>query len=329
MTSAHSVTTRDVETAGATLRVTEAGDGDDVVVMCHGFPGLGYSWRHQMQPLADQGWRVVAPDMRGYGGSSRPADPADYGPSAICADLLGLLDDAGVERAVFVGHDFGARAVYDMAVRHPDRVRGLIVLSVPYGGRPERRPSDTFAAMAADHFVHFHYFQEPGVAEAELDGAPADFLRGVFHALSGSYRYLDIWQHPTEGNGYIDVLPDGPPLPWSWLTVDEFDHYVDVYRATGFRGGLNWYRSADVHWEEMAPFASSTIDVPTWLIAGANDTVLEMAGSDFLDRMRALVPGLRDATIIPGAGHFVQMEASDAVNAALLGYLDACRTEAP
>lgn len=316
--------THDVDVDGVRLRVHEAGDGD-LVVLCHGFPGLGYSWRHQMRPLADHGWRAVAPDIRGYGGSSAPSDAAEYGPSDVCRDLIGLLDHYGAERAVFVGHDFGACAVYDMALRHPDRVRALIVLSVPYGGRPERRPTETFAAMADEHFVHFHYFQEPGVAESELDAAPDAFLQGVFFALSGGFRYLDIWQHESAGNGYLDVLPVPPPLPWSWLSVDEFQHYVEVFRRTGFRGGLNWYRSADTHWQQNADLAGATIDVPTWLIAGANDTVLEMAGPDFVERMRALVPDLRDVTVIPDAGHFVQMEAADGVNAALLGYLDVCR----
>lgn len=313
-------TMSDLAVNGIDLRVHEAGSGD-LIVMCHGFPGMSYSFRHQMQPLADAGWHVVAPDMRGYGGSSAPPDPADYGADAICGDLLGLLDHYGAEQAVFVGHDFGARAVYDMALRHPDRVRSLIVLSVPYMGYSPRLPSETFGAMAEDHFIHFEYFKEYGPADQELAGDTRGFITRVMWALSGQYRYLDIWKPGSQGKGYLDVLPEAPALPWPWLTEADIDHYVDEYTRTGFTGGLNWYRSADVEWRQMADWATNTIDVPTWLIAGANDTVIEMYGPEAADVMGQLVPDLREFILIPDVGHFVQMEAADRLNRELVRIL--------
>jgi pimeloyl-ACP methyl ester carboxylesterase len=337
-----------IRTNGVTLDVTLQGDGPPVV-LCHGFPGLGYSWRHQLPALAAAGWRAVAPDQRGYGRSDRPAEPRVYDADHVMQDMLGVLDALGERQAVFVGHDFGAPQVCNLAIRHPDRVAAVVIMSCPYdfdlagrggaGSRPEAtpaapgrafavpgvRPSAAFAATARRHFFHMHYFQAAGPAERELGAQPREFLLRLFHALSAQGRLLDWTRFPSEGTGYLDVLAPAPPLPWSWLTEQEFDHYLQEYTLAGpelaFIGGLNSYRVADRNWELGARFADAYITQPALFIAGAEDVVLKMLPADALDIMRRRVPDLRDVALVAGAGHFVQQEAPGAVNAALLRFL--------
>ena len=156
------------------MHVAEAGTGTPVI-LCHGFPHLWYSWRHQLPALASAGYRVIAPDLRGYGRTSAPADVAAYDSGHVCGDITGLIEACGVDRPVLVGLDFGAQLVWELALRQPERLRAVIVLNNPYTGRSRRRPSEVFAATARDHFLHLHYFQQPGPADAELAARP----RGV------------------------------------------------------------------------------------------------------------------------------------------------------
>jgi pimeloyl-ACP methyl ester carboxylesterase len=279
----HAIREQTVQLGDTRLRYLEAGEGTPVV-MCHGFPGLAHSYRHQLRPVAEAGFRAVALDMLGYGGSSAPESPAAYSFARVTADLLALLDHLGAERGVFVGHDFGAPSAWNVAIRAPERVAGLVLLSVPY--EPDRMPvlpSTAFASMAKKHFLHLHYFQAPGVAEAELDARPAEFLAALFHALSGAHRYLDVWKAPP-GVGYLEALPEPPPLPWPWLSQADFDLYVQTFSRTGFRGGLNWYRAFDVNWELDEGLEGAALDLPALFVAGERDPV------DFL---RALGPDRR------------------------------------
>lgn len=305
---------------GFRWQVTDSGSGP-AVVMCHGFPGLAYSFRHQVEALSGAGFRAVAPDMPGYGGTDVPEDLAGYTNDQVADRLVALLDTLGIDDAVLVGHDFGAPAVWTVAEKYPERVRGLVLLAVPY--TPDRmpvRPSELFARLAQKHFLHQHYFQEPGVADRELAKDPRLLLRRLFFALSGAYDYLDIWQHCSKGNGYLDVLPCAPALPWSWLSEDEFEHYVEVFTDTGFTGGLNWYRAYDRNWEHHGD-RTHEINAPTLYIAGAADPVIAMSGPQALERMRTCVPDLRGVHLIDHAGHFVQQERAESVNRVLLDFV--------
>jgi pimeloyl-ACP methyl ester carboxylesterase len=307
--------------SGTTLQITEAGDGLPVI-MCHGFPGLGFSFRHQLQPVADAGWRAVAVDMLGYGGSSAPPDPAAYTHERVVPDLLALLDELDARRGVFVGHDFGAPAAWSVALRAPERVAGLVLLSVPYDPvRLPVAPSTVYAHVAREHFLHTHYFQQRDVPDAELSGDTRGFLARIFHALSGAYRYVDIWQHRSEGNGYLDVLPEAPPLPWSWLSQAEFDVYADTFERTGFTGGVNWYRALDANWRLDEPYAGRNIDLPSLFIAGGAEPVLDVLGPQALSRMRGALTDLRGEHLLDGAGHWVQQERPAQVNALLTSFL--------
>jgi len=343
-----SLTHQRIQSNGITLHVALEGKGPPVV-FCHGFPGLSYSWRHQLPAVAAAGWRAIAPDQRGYGRSDRPLEPHLYDANYLMHDMLGLLDALAERRAVFVGHDFGAPQVCNLAVRFPERVAAVVILSCPYdfdlagrGGKgsharagtggpeggfavPGVRPSVAFAAMARQHFFHMHYFQKVGPPERELGAQPREFLMRLFHALSAQGRLLDWSKYPSEGTGYLDVLAPAPPLPWNWLTEAEFEHYVSEYTSGGlpaaFVGGLNSYRVADRNWELGEPYADADIRQPALFVAGAEDVVLKMIPGDALDVMRRRVPDLRDIVLIKDAGHFVQQEQPAATNAALLRFL--------
>lgn len=180
------------------MHVAEQGEGP-AVVLCHGFPGLWYTWRHQLAALSAAGYRAIAPDMRGYGRTTAPRDVTAYDRNTTVNDLVGLLDALDLHDAVFSGHDFGAHLVWDMPAWAGDRVRALIQLSVPRTRRLPVTPSVGFNYLASQHFTHLEYFQEPGVAESELDAQPKTFLATLFHALSGANRYLDCWDHPARG----------------------------------------------------------------------------------------------------------------------------------
>jgi len=309
-----------VQVGGIELAVADQGSGP-AVVLCHGFPSLARSWRHQVAGLVAAGYRVIAPDMRGYGGSSAPADPAHYDRETTVTDMTGLLDVLGIDRAVFVGHDFGASLAWDLPLWAPERVAGVAVLSVPLLPRTPVPPTVAYAHMAREHFLHMHYFQTPGVADAELDADPAGFLTRIYWSLSDADRWLTCFQHPSEGNGYLDVLPDAPDLPWEWMTAEEFDPYIQTFTRTGFTGGLNWYRAMDAVWEQNGRLTDHTVRVPAAFIAGAREPVVQMMGAGSLEKMRELVPDLRMLRLIDDAGHFVQLQRPDEVTAALREFL--------
>ena len=340
------MTEKRIDVGGYRLRAVERGEGP-LVLMIHGFPGLAWSWRHQMEPLAEAGYRAVAIDSLGYGGSDRPTDPAAYDADRMQAYLIALLDHYKADKAVIVGQDFGAQYAWNLAVRAPERVAGLVA-TIPYdydmAGRamlgsaprlpadapakpeassPDRLPSERFAAMAAEHFVHFHYFMEVGPAERELADRAPDFLARLFYALSSKG---DLWSWKTVssvGSGYLDVLPPAPPLPWPWLSQAEFDRFVSEYVAADpmlrFIGGLNSYRTADINWRIGKQWADHDVETPTLFLYGEKDPSFGFF-TDWEERMRQRVPGLRDIIAIPEAGHFVQQEQPAAFNKALLDF---------
>jgi pimeloyl-ACP methyl ester carboxylesterase len=289
------------------------------VILCHGFPHLWFSWRHQLPVVAQAGFRAVAPDMRGMGQTDAPTDIAAYDVPQITGDLLGLLDALDAERAVFVGLDFGAFAVYDLAFRAPERVLAVIGLENPAAPHnPAVPPLTEYAEMAKTHFVHIHYFAPVGPADAALDAAPREFLSKVFYALSGDYHYLDVWKHPP-GTAYLDALPEPPPLPWHWLSDLELEFYVSEYARSGFTGGLNYYRSMDLKWASRKPFEGRTSSVPAFFIGSERDCDLEgFHGEDPVSLFRAQFSDVRRVAMIAGAGHLMQMEKPREVNTLLL-----------
>ncbi|BBY05977.1 epoxide hydrolase A [Mycobacterium noviomagense] len=313
-------TERLVDTNGVRVRVVEAGErGAPVVVLAHGFPELAYSWRHQIPALAAAGYHVLAPDQRGYGGSSRPEAVEAYDIKALTADIVGLLDDVGAERAVWVGHDWGAPVVWGAAQLHPDRVAAAAGLSVPPTPRSQVPPTQAFRNIFGDHFFYMLYFQQPGVADAELNADPAKVIRRMIGGLRGSDDRAAAVRMARPGpEGFVERLPEPNGLP-GWISADELDHYVGEFSRTGFTGGLNWYRNLDRNWEILADPVSATITVPALFMAGTADPVL---GFMRRDRASEVVTGPYREVMIDGAGHWLQQERPDEVNAALLDFLE-------
>jgi len=286
---------------GVELHLAECGDGP-LVLLCHGFPELWFSWRHQLPALARAGYRAVALDQRGYGRSSRPEPVEDYDIVHLAGDLLGLLDILGEERAVVVGHDWGAIVTWHLARTAPERLRGVAAMSVPLWPRSPKPPTVWMKDLFGDRFFYILHFQTPGVADAQLASDPAAFLRLFLNRASA-----DVF----------DGTAEVPPLP-DWISEAEFAVYETEFRRTGFTGGLNWYRNFDRNWELTAESDGRRIDVPTMFLAGERDPVLSFLP---VTPMQAQVSDLRELVLVPGGGHWIQQERPAETNEALLRFL--------
>ncbi|MGW0182324.1 alpha/beta fold hydrolase [Nocardia sp. NPDC003345] len=311
-----------VSTNGVTLSLTEAGDpGAPVIVLAHGFPELAFSWRHQIPVLAAAGFHVLAPDQRGYGGSSRPEPVGAYDIAHLTADLAGLLDDVAAEKAVIVGHDWGATVTSGFAQLHPDRTSAIAVMSVPPTPRAPAPPMRILQKRYGEKFFYMLYFQQIGPADTELATDPATTIRRLLSGLrtgAGSREKAAMDRLTAPGaEGFIERLPE-PEADPDWITTAEIDHYITEFTRTGFTGGLNWYRNIDRNWEILADAPAPTIDVPALFLAGTADFAL---GTTPRRRIADIVTGPYREVMIDGAGHWVQQERPGEVNTALLEFL--------
>ena len=315
-----------VPTNGIELHVAVAGPtGGRPVVLCHGFPELWYSWRHQIGALAEAGYRVYAPDLRGYGGSSCPAEVADYGSDRLTADLCGLLDHFGHETAAFSGHDWGAMVVWELGRLHPDRVDSLYNMSVPLAATSAVPPMEIFDAIFAGKFFYMLYFQQVGPPEAEFDADPRRYLRTMLHSAGGE-GMADanplLRDAPREGTTFLDVLTPAPEQLPAWLTEHDVDVYTEGLTASGLFGPLSYYRNIDANWERSKDIAASVYTMPTGFLTGSLDPVKLMMPNAAAE-MAAALPDFRGSTEVAGAGHWVQQEKPAETNAALLAFLEA------
>jgi pimeloyl-ACP methyl ester carboxylesterase len=319
-----SVTHRFVEVNGIRMHIAEQGAGP-LVLLLHGFPELWYSWRHQLAALADAGYHAVAPDQRGYGQTERPEGIARYTQLHLVGDVIGLLDALGEEQAVVVGHDWGAPVAYNTGLLRPDRVRGVILLSVPY---TPRGPASMLSAMRAALGEGFYmaYFQQPGVAEEELGRDARKSIRMLLYSASGDAPRPPGAPPPPvvpTGKGFLDIMADPEQLP-PWLMESDIDVYAAEFERTGFRGGLNWYRTIDLSWELMAPWNGAPLLPPTLYVAGDRDLVVNFPGMRAqLPHLGRFIPRLTHTLMVPGCGHWTQQERPDEVNAAMLDFLRA------
>lgn len=313
---------RTIETNGIRMHVAEQGSGP-LIVLCHGFPESWHSWRHQLPALAAAGFHAVAPDMRGYGQTDKPEAIDQYTLLHLVGDIVGLLDALGAEQAVVVGHDWGAPVAWHAALLRPDRFRGVVGLSVPYRPRGSARPTSVMP-QTDDAVFYQLYFQEPGVAEAELERDVRRTLRALLYGASGNAPAFGsgsgVGMVPRRG-GFVPALASLLPLP-SWLVEADLDFYAGEFTRTGFRGGLNWYRNIDRNWELLAPFAGAKVEIPALYVAGDRDLVVSFPGMDqLLPNLKQFVPKLRGTIMLPGCGHWTQQERPDEVNRAMLEFL--------
>jgi len=310
---------RTVVANGIHLHLAEQGEGP-LVVLCHGFPESWYSWRHQLPVLSAAGFHAVAVDMRGYGQSDRPEAIDQYTLLHLVGDMVGLLDALGIEQAVIAGHDWGAPVAWHAALLRPDRFRAVIGLSVPYRPRSPVVPTSVMPRREDAVFYQL-YFQEPGVAEAELE---RDLRQTFLKVLGGGPRERPV-AGPVgmvpRGSGFVSDRPTPATLP-TWLTEADIDFYVSEFKRTGFRGGLNWYRNIDRNWELLAPFAGAKVTVPALYMAGDRDLVVAFQGMDrVIANLTNDVPRLRGKIMLPGCGHWTQQERASEVNAAMIDFL--------
>ena len=311
------VTQRRIETNGITLNIAEQGDGP-LVLLLHGFPESWFSWRHQFNALSEAGFRAVAPDMRGYGDSDKPNAIEAYNQVEVVNDIIGLIPALGYERAVIIGHDWGAPTAWSCALNHPDRVSAVGALSVPFRPRGDSAPLATLKAIFKDRFFYQLYFQEPGKAEAELERDPAQTIRKFYHMASGEMNTSLISEKPADADLLSD-LPDPGNEMGNWITEDDVTFYANEFKNSGFRGPLSYYRNLDLTWELTAD-SPKKIEQPALFVAGERDGVILMA-ADALKELPTHVTDLRVNKLIPKIGHWTQQEAPGAVNDALVGFL--------
>ena len=308
-----------VETNGIRMHYVEAGSGP-LVVLCHGFPESWYSWRHQIAALAEAGFRVVAPDQRGYGQTDRPEPVDAYTIFHLAGDIVGLVNGLQERSAAIVGHDWGAPVAWYSAQLRPDLFRAVGLLSVPYIPRGPMRPSAIVKAAFGDKIFYQEYFQEEGTAERELERDVRASLLATFYSLSGDAAPNERWRYAFErSEKFLDGVVVPKKLP-PWLSEADLDFFSDEFKRTGFRGGLNWYRNIDRNWELTGFLDGAKLDQPTLFVAGERDAVVEF----YADPYQALeinVPNLVGKLLLADAGHWIQQERPAEVNRLLIDFL--------
>jgi pimeloyl-ACP methyl ester carboxylesterase len=304
---------------GIEIAYYEAGPRAGVpLILCHGFPELAFSWRHQIKALGEAGRWVIAPDQRGYGGSSKPDGVANYDIDCLTGDMVGLLDHLGVEKAIFCGHDWGGIVVWQAPLIHPDRVAGVIGLNTPF---MPRAPADPIAIMR-NRFgpdMYIVWFQTPGEADAVLGAdphktmsffmrKPAALAAAAEPSASGStFAFKDLlqgWDGKTGG----DQL----------LTPEELAVFVQAFQAGGFTGPINWYRNFTRNWARAESLPTRIDGVPCLMITAELDAVLPPSAAE---HMPGFIGDL-ETKLVRGSGHWTQQEKPAEVNRLILDWLD-------
>lgn len=296
-----------IDTNGVTLEVFSAGSGAPLV-LCHGWPELAFSWRHQVGPLVDAGYQAIMPNQRGYGRSSRPEPVEAYDIHQLCGDLAGLLDHYGHEDAIFIGHDWGAIVVWNMAMLHPDRVRGVINLSVPFMERGTTEWVGFWEERLGPDFYIVHFNRQPGVADAVFAEHTRNFLRNLYRTGQ--------WHEPAPDFGpgmrlvHLARATEVPGRPV--MSEAELDVFVESFQRSGFTGGINWYRNFTRNWETTRDVPQQ-VTQPVLMIHGQYDIVPENP------RLRDYAPDSEVHTL--PCGHWIQQELPEATNRLMLDWL--------
>ncbi|OEL33892.1 Bifunctional epoxide hydrolase 2 [Dichanthelium oligosanthes] len=338
---------RQVEANGISMHVAEAGPEDasaPAVLFVHGFPELWYSWRHQIEYLAARGYHCVAPDLRGYGGTTAPPEPSSYTTFHIVGDLIALLDALQLPQVFVVGHDWGAIVSWNLCLLRPDRVRALVNLSVAFmPRRPGVKPVEYFRASYGDDY-YVCRFQEPGV-EAEFS---AFDLKSFFKLALTVQTTGSSSMNLRKMQAYNKEIK----LP-IWLSEEDISYLASVYAKTGFAGGVNYYRCLDLlenyimhhhlrtascmhqssciwltcvhrNWELMAPWTGAKVQVPAKFIVGDGDLAYHHPGvKSYIHKggLKRDVPMLEEVVVIKGAGHFIQQERAQEISEHIYDYI--------
>jgi len=330
---------------GLTMHVLEAGTpGRPCVLLLHGFPELAYSWRKVIPALADAGYHVLAPDLRGYGRTGGDGEVTSYRMLNLVQDCVALLSLLQIDRCHVVGHDFGSPLAAYCALTRPDVFRSVVLMSAPFGG-PPAKPTDPqiHADLAALGRKHYQWYYSTPEADADMRRCPQGlhaFLRAYYHVKSAdwpgnkphplaSWSARELAKLPTyyvmrlEENMAQTVAPHLPARAPAWLTDEELAVYADAFESNGFQGGLNWYRCATSaeHSAPLRALAGRTIDVPSMYVAGAADWGIYQKPGDFERMQTGACTRMLGCHLVPGAGHWVQQEQPAKVNTLLLDFL--------
>ena len=290
-----------------TLEVFEAGQEHkgNPIVLCHGWPEHAFSWRHQISALVAAGYHVIVPNQRGYGNSSRPSKVTDYDIAHLSGDLTVLLDHYGYEDAIFVGHDWGAMVVWGLTLLHPNRVKRLINLSLPYQERGERPWLEFMEQVLGEDYYFVHFNRQPGVADAILEENTRRFLQNL-------YRKNQPLKEPEPGMAMINLAraeaPDGEPL----LSDSELAVFVSAFEVSGFSGSINWYRNLDRNWHILAE-VNPIIQQPALMIYGDRDLIPKS------ERLKQFVPNVDVVSL--DCGHWIQQERPSETTQVILNWL--------
>ncbi len=311
-----------LSTNGISLRAVVEGDGP-LCVLVHGWPESWYSYRHQIPALVAAGYRVCVPDIRGYGGSDKPHAVEAYAMAEINRDVAGLIVAWGEEQAILIGHDWGAPIVGTTAITHRPRVRAVVGMSVPHLGRGQQPLIETFKQIYKDRFFYQLYFQEEGVAEAELEADVRTALRKIYFNSSGDVteeQRVFTGKKPPDAK-LLDGLRDPDPLP-AWLDEADIDYYTSQFQQSGFRGPLNRYRTSERDFRDLPQLSTEHVTQPALFIAGSLDPVLNFVpGVRLHELMDRWYDDLRGKVLIEGAGHWIQQERPEETNRAVLEFL--------
>jgi pimeloyl-ACP methyl ester carboxylesterase len=303
-----------VTSNGIRMAVFEQGEGP-AVIMVHGFPELAFSWRHQIPALADAGFRAIAPDMRGYGQTESPTGVACYAVAELIQDLLGLLDAKDLERAVFIGHDWGALLLWQMAMLAPERIEQLVILNIPHIPRPPIDPITLMRSKFGDDFyiVNFQQSDEADIAFAANPGHFIDVMmrknqiaRAEFDQLPPQMKVLSLLKAMARQESSGDAL----------LSDEERAYFVNAFTHAGFTNPINWYRNWTRNWEALEG-VDQVIDVPTLFIGAADDVIIAP------EQIEAMKPWVKDLTLkmLEPCGHWTQQEHPNEVNRLIIDWL--------
>lgn len=313
-----------IQANGIHMRIAMAGEENrdgPLCLLAHGWPESWYNWRHQIPFLVDKGYRVVVPDMRGYGETEAPAAVEAYDIRSLSDDMAGILDALDEKQAIMIGHDWGAIVAWHAVLFHPHRFSALVAMSVPYAGRPAESLYESYRKRFGENFFYMLYHNAPGgVAEKEYDADPIGIISRLYLSPDSPREDPVITEKHQSAGGWIGRLGAPRELP-SWLTEEDLAYVVRQFTRSGFRGGVNYYRNLHRNWEITAEL-DPVVRIPTLFIAGEKDMVINGASREQLAAaIGRVVPDLRGVELFPGIGHWVQQEAPEQTNSALASFL--------
>ncbi|MFC1823366.1 alpha/beta fold hydrolase [Thermodesulfobacteriota bacterium] len=296
------------------LAVYGAGSGP-TVVLCHGFPEIGYSWRYQIPALAEAGFRVIVPDQRGYGASDAPDAVEDYTLEHLTSDLVGILDHYEIEKAVFAGHDWGGFVVWCMPLAFPDRTAGVIGVNTPF--MPFPGTSLLRETFSNDEDLYILWFQQEGIAEGVMDSrARLVFEKNMRGGIRTRRGMLSPDGPKRKANFFIDLetrKAAGPEI----LSEAELNHYIEVYQRTGFRGGINWYRNIDKNFDLYPEMGKKKLDLPCLMVTAEWDFALSPSLADGMPQVCSDL----EMHMIEKCGHWTQQEKPEELNRIMTHWL--------